>query len=118
MFNAFRLMFSIKPAWVDTVSNQGLSASALVLENPKEVEQLKKSGGYQGKDAWIRVPVKVHPQSARAYPADMICQLSQVMLGMLETGMQVNVRVDRDDPSRALLVDDVNTLLSYRVQKS
>jgi hypothetical protein len=31
--------------------------------------------------------------------------------------MKVNVRYDRNDTQRVLLVDDINTLLSYRIKK-
>lgn len=46
----------------------------------------------------------------------MKCRLSHALGGMLEPPMKVNVRYDPKDKQRVLLVDDINTLLSYRLK--
>jgi hypothetical protein len=78
---------------------------------------MKGVKGYQGKDAWIDVMVRVESDQESTFDSKMKCKLSQAIFGMLETGMRVNVRYDRKDHQRVLLVDDVDTLLSLRLKK-
>jgi hypothetical protein len=109
-----KLLFSLTPGWIKDVERNGATATATILSDPQQV--MKSVKGYQGKDAWIEVMVRVEAGLEPAFESKMKCKLSQAVFGMLETGMQVNVRYDRKDHQRVLLVDDVNTLLSYRLK--
>jgi hypothetical protein len=117
MFKKIQTLFSSKNGWVKSVKENGTAASAILLENPKEVERFQNVGGYQGKDVWISILSEINPPTGQTYRANVVCQLSQAMFGMLEAGMQVNVRFDQFDPSHIVLIDDVQTLLKYRLKK-
>jgi hypothetical protein len=117
MLRRLRMMFRPTPGWVKQVRVQGQPAVAVVLADPQEVADLQRGGGYQGRDGWIDVAARVEPASAAPFEAAMKCRLSQALFGMLAAGMKVNVRYDPQNKNRVLLVDDVNTLLRYRVQE-
>jgi hypothetical protein len=117
MLKLFKMMFWPTPRWIKAVRENGQPTVAVVLADPEEVKTLQRGGGYQGRDGWIDVPVQVQPAGNVPFAADMKCKLSQALFGMLAEGLQVNVRHDPQNPQRVLLVDDVDTLLSYRVKK-
>lgn len=116
MLRKLRMMFRPTPGWVKQVQAHGRPAAAVVLADPQEVADLQRGGGYEGRDGWIDVAARVQPADEPPFEAAMKCRLSQALFGMLAAGMTVNVRYDPQDRSRVLLVDDVNTLLSYRVK--
>lgn len=111
----FKLMFSPTPGWIKSVEKNGEPAMAVILANPQHI--LDGVPEYKGRDAWIETGAEVHPASGEVYQAKMKCRLSQALGGMLEPGLQVNVRIDRKDRSKVVLMDDINTLLSYRLKK-
>jgi len=117
MLRRLRMMFRPTPRWIKHVQAQGQPAVAVVLADPQEVADLQRGGGYQGRDAWIDVAARVEPTGDAPFEAAMKCRLSQALFGMLAAGMKVNVRYDPQHKERVLLVDDVDTLLSYRVQE-
>jgi hypothetical protein len=110
----FRMMFAPTPRWLKQVETSGRDAKAAVISDPKQI--LKGVAGYQGRDGWLDVEVEVHPPDEIPFKGKMKCRLSTALGGMLEPGMQVNVRYDVADRRRILLVDDVNKLLSYRLK--
>jgi len=110
-----KMMITPTPSWVKDVEKNGKLAIAQVLSNPQDI--MKGIGGYQGRDGWIDVEVKIHPSDEAEFEGKMKCRFSQAIGGMLTAGIKVNGKYDPKDKKRILLVDDVNKLLSYRLKK-
>jgi hypothetical protein len=91
--------------WVKRVTQSGMDAKAVVLEN----NYLKGIGGYQGGDQWLELPVRVQPASEPAYEAKMKCKLTQIML--LHAGSEVPVRYDPTDKNKVVLIGDAISIL-------
>ncbi|MCB8945264.1 MAG: hypothetical protein H6658_16070 [Ardenticatenaceae bacterium] len=109
------MMFGLAPRWVKQVQEKGVAATAVLLTNPQD--KLKKyQQGYQGRDKWLALPVRVQAQDGTTYTSDMQCQMSQILFGLMKAEMQVNVKYDPQNKERVVLVDDVQKLLSYRVK--
>jgi hypothetical protein len=108
-------VFGSRPGWLKKVAKDGQPAKALVLENPKDY--FKGIGKYEGADVWLDLAVRVEPSLEAPFEARMKCQLSQILGGLLEANMRVNVKYDRRHNDRVLLVDDINALLQYRIKK-
>lgn len=102
------------PRWIKKVEANGEPASATVLSDPKEV--IEDVAGYRGKDGWIDFKADVLTEEGEQFAAMAKCRLSQALGGMMEPGMKVNVRYDPKDKKRVVLVDDVQTLLNYRIK--
>ena len=117
MCSLFSMMFKPTQGWIKKVEADGQPARAEVHAKPKEVVALQNVAGYEGRDGWIDVPVRVLPPAGAPYEASMKCRISQALFGMLDAGMTVNVRCDPSDPGKLVLADDVNTLLAYRNKK-
>lgn len=115
VFDVFKKSVTPNPNWIDDVRQNGAMGVAVVMSNPQEI--LQSVGGYQGRDSWIDVQAQIEPADGPAFEAMMKCQLSQATFGMLASGMRVNIKYDPNDKSHVVLIDDANTLLSYRVQK-
>jgi len=113
MWQLIKMIFRMTPGWIKEVARNGKLASATVLSDPKTIFQ--GVAGYQGKDGWIEVQVKVHPSDEVAFPAKMTCRLSQVLGGLLEPGVEVHVRYDPGNKKRVLLMDDVDALLRAQI---
>ncbi len=107
---------SSAPGWLKEVERNGLAARAYVLSDPQKM--LKEIGGHKGREVWLDVEARIEPVTGGTFETRMKCHLSQAIFGVLASGMKVNVRYDPADRSRVLLVDDVHTLLSYRVMKA
>jgi len=114
MWQLLKMVFRLSPGWVKEVAQNGKTASATVLSDPKTV--LQGVAGYQGKDGWIDVQSEVHPADEVSFPANMTCRLSQALGGLLEPGVTVNVRYDPKNKKRVLLMDDVTTMLRARIK--
>jgi hypothetical protein len=104
-----------QPGWRKHVEQNGQPAKAVVLANPRDY--FKGIPKYEGADVWMDIPVRVEPSLEASFEAKMKCQLSQILGGMLEANMQVNVKYDPEKKERVLLVDDVNALLQSRIKK-
>jgi hypothetical protein len=117
MLGVFKMMFKPTPGWIKKVRKEGEPASAVVLAQAQAVTDLSKLGDYSGRDGWVDVPVRVEPYAGPPYEAQMQCKLSQALGGMLESGMKVNIKYERDHPDRVLLVDDLTTILMSRVKE-
>ena len=116
MFEIMRKnIFGSKPGWLKEVQKKGQPAKAVLLADPKDY--FKNVAGYQGADVWMDIQVRVEPSLAAPFEAAMKCQLSQILGGMLEAGMTVNVKYDPAHTDRVYLVDDVNALLQWRIKK-
>jgi hypothetical protein len=102
------------PGWIKDVERKGELASATVLSDPKQV--IEGVGGYRGKDGWIDFQADVLTEIGEQFTATAKCRLSQALGGMMGPGMKVNVRYDPKDHERVVLVDDVQTLLNYRIK--
>jgi hypothetical protein len=100
--------------WIKGVERDGKPASATVLSDPKDV--LDGVAGYQGKDGWIDFEAEILTEVGEQFTTKAKCRLSQALGGMMEPGMKVNVRYDPKDRKRVVLVDDVQTLLNYRIK--
>jgi len=109
-----KMMFSPTPRWIKGVEKNGKPASATVLSNPGKV--IEGIGGYQGKDGWIDFEADVLTEVGEHFAATAKCRLSQALGGLMEPGLKVNVRYDPKDRKRVVLVDDVQTLLNYRLK--
>ena len=109
-------MFGFAPRWVKKVKESGVVGTAVLLGNPQDKLQ-KYQKGYQGRDKWLEVAVRVQAMDGTTYTTDMQCQMSQVLFGMMEAEMTVNVKYDPEDRARVVLMDDVQKLLSYRVRE-
>ena len=118
MFKLFKMMFQVTPRWIKSVEASGTPARAIVISLPQEVAVLKGGkAGYEGRDGWVKIPVEVLLDGDEAFTASMTCKLSQAIFGLIEPESTVNVRFDPENRDYVLLVDDVNTLLQYRVVK-
>lgn len=102
------------PRWPKKVEANGSPASATVLSDPKKV--IEGVAGYRGKDGWIDFEADVLTEVGEHFTATAKCRLSQALGGMMEQGLKVNVRYDPKDGKRVVLVDDVPTLLNYRLK--
>jgi hypothetical protein len=100
------------PMWIKKIERDGKPASATVLSDPKQI--IEGIGGYQGKDGWIDFQAELLTEDGEQFQAKAKCRLSQ-SFGM-EPGMKVNVRYDPNDRKHVVLVDDVQTLLNYRLK--
>jgi hypothetical protein len=109
-----KMTLSPTPRWIKGVEANGRPASATVLSDPKQV--IEGIGGYRGKDGWIDFQADVLTEVGEQFTATAKCRLSQALGGMMEPGMKVNVRYDPNDHGRVVLVDDVQTLLNYRLK--
>jgi hypothetical protein len=109
-----KMAFLPTPRWIKKVEKNGRPASATVMSNPQEV--IQGIGGYQGKDGWIDFQADVLSEVGEHFTATAKCRLSQALGGMMEPGLKVNVRYDPNDRERVVLVDDVQTLLNYRLK--
>ena len=96
------------------MEENGEPASATVLSNPGKV--IEGIGGYQGKDGWIDFEADVLTEVGEHHTATAKCRLSQALGGLMEPGLKVNVRYDPKDRKRVVLVDDIQTLLNYRLK--
>jgi hypothetical protein len=94
------VMFPRAPRWVKQVAQTGINASAEILAN----EYLSFTGRRTGSDYWVKVPVRVHPNSDPAYEAQMACELSRAQL--LAIGRRVAVKIDPQNPSQVLLINE------------
>jgi hypothetical protein len=108
------LMFGFKPRWFDKVLAEGMPASATVISDPKEV--MKGVAGYHGGERYFDVVVRVASTCDGVHEQMMKTPLSQALGGMLESGMEVNVKYDAADPTKIVLADDVMALLNRRVR--
>jgi hypothetical protein len=109
-----KMMLLPAPRWIKKVEANGDPASATVLSNPGKV--IEGIGGYEGKDGWIDFQADVLTEVGEQFTATAKCRLSQALGGMMEPGLKVNVRYDPKDRKRVVLVDDVQTLLNYRLK--
>jgi hypothetical protein len=107
-----KMAFLPTPGWVKDVEKKGEPASATILSDPKQV--IEGIGGYSGKDGWIDFQADVLTEIGEQFTATAKCRLSQSFA--MEPGMKVNVRYDPKDHERVVLVDDVQTLLNYRIK--
>jgi hypothetical protein len=110
-----KMMFTPAPGWKKDVETNGKQARAAVISDPREL--IKGIGGYQGRDGWLDVEVEVKPNDEVPFHGKMKCLFSTAIGGMLAPGLSVNVRYDGRDKRKIILMDDVNTLLGYRVRK-
>ena len=108
------LMFGFKPRWFDKVLAVGTPASATVISDPKDV--MKGVAGYQGGERYFDVVVRVGATYDGVHEQKMKTPLSTALGGMLEAGMEVNVKYDAADPTKIVLADDVMALLNRRVR--
>jgi hypothetical protein len=102
------------PGWIKKVERDGRPASATVLSDPKKI--IDGVGDYRGKDGWIDFDADVLTEEGEQFTTKAKCRLSQALGGMMEPGMNVNVRYDSKDRGRVVLVDDYQTLLNYRIK--
>lgn len=109
-----KISLSPTPRWIRDVEQNGEPALATVLTDPKEI--IEGVAGYRGKDGWTDFKADVLPEVGERFAATTKCRLSQALGGMMEPGMKVNVRYDPEDRERVVLVDDVQTLLNYRLK--
>jgi len=109
-----KMTLTPSPRWPEKVARDGRPASATVLSDPKEV--MRGVAGYQGKDGWIDFEAEILTEEGEQFTTKAKCRLSQALGGMMEPGMKVNVRYDPKDRERVVLVDDVQTLLNYRLK--
>jgi hypothetical protein len=114
VLSMFSKTLTPSPHWIKKVEKNGMTGTATVLTNPSEI--MKGVAGYQGRDLWIDFEADVLTDVGEEYKAKVKCRLSQALGGMIEPGMKVNVRYDPNDKTRVVLVDDVQTLLNYRVK--
>jgi hypothetical protein len=110
----FKVIFGPTPGWIKDVEKNGTPARAVVLSDPKEL--IRGVAGYQGRDGWIDVRVRIEEAVGAPFEAKMQCRLMTALGGMLEPGMRVNTKYDPRHKDRVLLADDVNSLLSYRLK--
>ena len=111
----FKNLFRMTPGWIKDVQANGKAAKAVVVSDPKD--NMKGVQGYEGRDMWLEVSARIESADEPPFDAKMQCQLSQIVFGMLETGMTVNAKYDPAHKERVVLVDDQHTLLQYRVKK-
>jgi hypothetical protein len=109
-----KMMLSPTPRWIKKVEANGAPASATVLSDPGKV--IEGIGGYEGKDGWVDFQADVLTEVGEQFTAMAKCRLSQALGGMMKLGLKVNVRYDPKDRKRVVLVDDVQTLLNYRLK--
>jgi hypothetical protein len=114
VLSMMKMVLTPTPRWIKGVVKNGSPATAVVLSDPQDV--MKGVAGYQGKDGFVDVDGDVLTEVGEEYKAKVKCRLSQILGGMLERGMKVNVRYDPDDKARVVLTDDITTLLSHRVK--
>ena len=114
-FKLLKLTFGWGPRWIKQVEKDGREAKAEVLANPADL--FKGLGGYEGEDKWIEFRGRVEPADGAPYEAEIKCRLSHAFGGHMTPGLRVNVKYDPSDRSRVVLVDDVVTLIKYRVKK-
>jgi hypothetical protein len=108
------LMFGFKPRWFDKVLAGGTPASAEVISDPKDV--MKGVAGYHGGERYLNVVVRVGATYDGVHEQKMKTPLTTVLGGILEPGMEVNVKYDAADPTRIVLADDLMALLTRRVR--
>ena len=126
-----KMALSPTPRWIKGVEQNGQPALATVLSDPKEIIE----GGrifrsdpvipdelriYWDLQCYMRggtdFEADVQTEVGERFAATTKCRLSQALAGRMEPGMKVNVRFDPDDRERVVLVDDVQTLLNYRLK--
>jgi hypothetical protein len=73
MSSLFTMMFKLTARWIKDVREGGEPAFAVVLSQPKEVVALGHLGGYEGRDGWIDVPVRVESHAGPPFEAGMKC---------------------------------------------
>lgn len=115
MFKLLKMMFTIEPGWIKSTASNGVPAKATLTSDPQEI--MKGIGGYEGKDGWIEIKAMVQVGTEPAYPATMMCKLTQAVFGAMKLGQTVNVKCDPKNAQHVLLVDDVHALLQSRVIK-
>lgn len=111
----FKAVFSIPPGWIKNVQKNGTPAKAEIISDPKD--NMKGVQGYEGRDVWLEVKARLEPENEAPYEVNLKCQLSQILFGMLEKGMKVNVKYDPLHKDRAVLMDDAQALLMTRIKK-
>jgi hypothetical protein len=109
-----KMALSPTPRWIKGVEQNGQPALATVLSDPKEI--IEGVAGYRAKNGWTDFEADVQTEVGERFAATTKCRLSQALAGRMEPGMKVNVRYDPDDRERVVLVDDVQTLLNYRLK--
>ena len=82
------MVFGLVPLWVKKIRENGVAATAVVLGDPhNKVKKYQKC--YEGRGKWLEIKVSVQALAGTVYTADMTCQMSQIIFGLLESDMTV-----------------------------
>jgi hypothetical protein len=108
-----RNFLGLTAGWIKKVERDGSPAIAIILSDPQEVTQ--RVGNYEGPDAWVDIRARVEAPGTTPFEGALKARLSQV--AVVRPGLRVNVKYDLKDPRRAVLVDDIPTILRNRAVK-